>query len=106
MRAIILAGLAALYAMAVAAYLHPAYGQAAQNCGPRDLVIMRLAEGYGEGRQSIGIAGNGMVVETFANLESGSWTLTVTRPDGVTCLVASGRGFERLHEAPVEGDPT
>jgi hypothetical protein len=44
-------------------------------------------------------------IETFANLDSGTWTITVTAPSGVTCLVASGQGFERLYETTLEGDP-
>ena len=67
-------------------------------CGPRDLVVERLAERYGEARQSIGVTVNGAVVETFANLESGSWTITLTMPDGIACMVASGAAFERLDE--------
>lgn len=69
------------------------------NCGPREAVVNRLAEGYGETRQSIGIGANNAVVEVFASAETGSWTITVTRPGGPTCLVASGQAFEELAEA-------
>ena len=69
-----------------------------QNCGQRQAVIDRLAEGYGESRQSIGMAPEGRVVEVFASLETGTWTITVTAPNGTTCLVASGQSFENLEE--------
>jgi len=72
-----------------------------QNCAKRDAVLSRLGEKYGESRQSIGIAGQGRVVEVFASLETGTWTITVTMPNGVTCLVASGQSFEHLNE-PVQ----
>jgi hypothetical protein len=72
-----------------------------QNCGARTAVIERLAERYGESRQSIGMAPQGRVVEVFASLETGTWTITVTMPDGMTCLVASGQSFENLGE-PLE----
>lgn len=76
-----------------------------RNCAPRDAVLERLADGYGESRQSIGMGANGAVVEVFANLESGSWTITVTNPHGIACLVASGQSFENLSEAlPSKGD--
>jgi hypothetical protein len=71
-----------------------------RNCAQRDMVIERLAERYGESRQSIGMAANNSVVEVFASLETGTWTITVTLPDGTTCMVASGQSFERLDEAP------
>lgn len=69
-----------------------------QTCGARDAVIERLAERYGESRQSIGMAPEGRVVEVFASLESGTWTITVTMPNGMTCLVASGQSYENLDE--------
>jgi hypothetical protein len=77
----------------------PAKALAALNCGPRDLVVQRLADGYGETRQSIGIGSNNAVVEVYASAETGSWTILVTTPAGVTCLVASGQAFEEVAEA-------
>ena len=78
--------------------------QGRQNCGPRDVVISRLAEGYGESRQTMGLGGDDTVVEMYASRETGSWTITVTMPDGDTCLVASGLQFEALAEVlPTKG---
>ncbi|KIC40043.1 hypothetical protein RA27_14450 [Ruegeria sp. ANG-R] len=74
------------------------YAQPRQ-CAPRDDVIQRLAENYGETRRGIGIARQGAVMELFASGSTGSWTITVTLPDGVTCLIASGQAFETLAEA-------
>ncbi|MEM6637147.1 MAG: hypothetical protein AAF667_14795 [Pseudomonadota bacterium] len=70
----------------------------ARNCGPRDTVVERLTNGYGETRQSIGIGANNSVIEVFASAETGTWTITVTMPTGQTCLVASGEAFELLDE--------
>lgn len=76
-----------------------------QNCAPRDTVVERLADGYGESRQSIGIGAQGAVVEVFASSDTGTWTITVTMPTGVTCLVASGQSFQTLAEVlPPKGD--
>ncbi|MEP4195622.1 MAG: hypothetical protein ABJL99_08305 [Aliishimia sp.] len=82
-----------------------AMAQQARNCGPRELVVNRLAEGFGETRQSIGLGTNNAVIEVFASDESGTWTITVTTPNGMTCLVASGQAFETLAEAlPAKGN--
>lgn len=70
------------------------------NCGPRAAVITHLAENFGEVRQSIGMGQEGRVVEVFASPETGTWTITVTLPNGTTCLVAAGSAFELLAEAP------
>ncbi len=71
----------------------------AQNCAPREDIIQRLAETYGETRRGIGIARQGAVMEVYASDSSGSWTITVTLPDGVTCLIASGQSYEDVTEA-------
>lgn len=79
----------------------PAFGQT-PNCADRARVIADLSVNYGETRQSIGLAVNNVIVETFANAKTGSWTITVTTPAGVTCLIASGTAFEAVG---VTGDP-
>lgn len=78
----------------------------AQTCGDRADVVAYLAEEWQESRQSIGLASDGMVVEVFAS-ESGSWTILVIRPDGMTCLAASGEYYEQVSEGlPPQGDDT
>ena len=74
-------------------------------CAPRDKVVDRLTSKYGEARRAIGLGANNHVVEVFASDDSGTWTITVTSPRGVTCLVASGQAYEALAEAVLEGDP-
>ncbi len=62
-----------------------------QGCAPRSMVAARLADGYGEiHRFSAAGAGN-TTLDLFASAASGSWTLTMTAPHGLTCLVASGQ---------------
>lgn len=74
------------------------------NCAPRSTVVDRLAQGYGETRQSMGLAADNAIVEVFASIETGSWSITVTKPGGLTCLVASGQAFEPVTEAlPARG---
>ncbi len=71
----------------------------AQNCAPREDVIKRLTKSYGETRRGIGIARRGAVMKVFASDQTGSWTIVVTLPEGVTCLIASGQSYETLAEA-------
>ena len=73
-------------------------------CAPHTALVQRLADVYGERRQAIGLAGNDTVVEIYASDESGSWSITITRPGGPTCLVAAGQNFE-LEEALIPEDP-
>ncbi|MGG7644944.1 hypothetical protein ACQ5SP_09090 [Rhodovulum sp. YNF3179] len=72
-------------------------------CGDRQTVIDRLETRFGETRQSIGLGRGDRVVELFASTETGSWTIIVTRPDGVSCLLATGDAFEDI--IVPQGDP-
>lgn len=72
----------------------------AQNpaCAPRDTVLRKLADTYGETRQGIGLNGDNALIEVFASDETGSWTITITSSAGLTCLLASGQSYETLSE--------
>ena len=86
------AALAGLLAMPAVAQSGP--------CAPRETVVQRLAEAYGETRQSMGLGANNAVVEVFASPASGSWTITMTGTNGITCLIAAGRAYEAVAESP------
>ena len=78
-----------------------------QNCGPRYAVLKRLAKSYGEVQQSQGLGANNAIIEVFASSTTGSWTITVTMPTGLTCLVASGQAYKSLAKNdPKIGDDT
>lgn len=76
-----------------------AVAQSPRTCGPRDAVVQRLADGYGETRHFVGLGSNTAMFEVFASADTGSWTFLVTWPSGVSCLVASGQSFETVVEA-------
>lgn len=76
-----------------------------RNCADHAMVVERLADGYGESRQSVGISADGTLVEVFASIATGTWTITVTRPGGPTCLVASGEAFQLIYENTSNLDP-
>ncbi|ADK73432.1 hypothetical protein RDJLphi1_gp31 [Roseobacter phage RDJL Phi 1] len=79
-----------------------------RNCAPRDAVVERLQSKYAEAVHARGLAANGTMLEVWGSNESGSWTVTITTPQGLTCLVASGQSFEDVEPEPIvnEGDPT
>ena len=88
-----------------AATAAPVLAQQSLNCAPREAVIERLSSTYGETRQSIGLGEHGMVIETFASNDTGTWTITVTNAHGLTCLVASGQSWAQVAKAlPPKGD--
>ena len=84
---------------------HHAFADPAR-CGDHAAVMAGLAQGYGEARQAIALSGDNAVIEIFANAETGSWTITLTRPGGPTCMVAAGAAWQMLAEMlPPAGDP-
>lgn len=82
-----LAGLLALMLMATPAAAQVIY------CAPHDQLIADLAAKYGETRQTTGFDPRGIVIETYANPESGTWTLLTVTPDLTACVVATGQLF-------------
>ncbi len=84
---------------------HAAFSQTAQ-CAPRETATASLAEKYGETRRGIGLAGQGAVMEVYAADATGTWTILMTLPNGMSCMVASGQGYETVtEELPAAGDP-
>lgn len=75
-----------------------ATAQARNMCAERGVVLQKLTGQYGETRRSIGLAANNGIVELHASGDTGSWTITVTHPNGMTCLVAAGTSFETIDE--------
>ena len=73
-------------------------------CDSREAVMTLLAESYGETRRALGLAGEAAVMELFASDATGTWSITVTLPDGRMCLVASGAGYEAVAEGLPAGD--
>jgi hypothetical protein len=83
-----------------------ASAQQNRNCAPRAVVVEKLATQFGESRQSMGLGGNNQVVEIFASAETGSWTIVVSTPQGISCVVAAGQGYESMAEQlPPAGKP-
>ena len=85
-------------ACAAALLASSANAQSSGHCADHALIVERLASAYGESRQSIAMSANNAVVEVFASLDTGSWTITITQAGGPTCLVASGQDYQALNE--------
>jgi hypothetical protein len=62
-------------------------------CVERLQFIERLKRVYDERQISRGINFNGVMVEVFASQE-GHFTILATRPDGLSCLIASGENWQ------------
>lgn len=85
--------LAAGFLMVVA--ISPGLATAQAACSDHTSLVRSLSNDFAEHPISMGLAANGTIFEIFAS-EKGAWTILVTRPDGISCLVATGEGWENL----------
>lgn len=101
----ILAMIAAIITFGVLMALFSGPAAAEANCAPRIEVMEHQANQYGESRRSIGLMESSALVEVFASVETGTWTITITLPDGRTCPIAAGQAFEVFEQNHKLGDP-
>lgn len=83
----------------------PVAAQTGGICGDRESVVQMLADRYGEARQSMGLQHDGIILEMFANVETGTWTVLLTYSSGMTCLVATGEAWQQVDDDVPPGDP-
>ena len=76
-------------------------------CRARDGLLSQLESKYGEVPVAIGVTGGvtgGALIELLTAKDGMTWTIILTTPQGVSCLIASGEGWRPL--APVPSGPT
>lgn len=81
----------------------PAVGAESLYCGERHGILEWLEGRFDEKRTAFGLTSDGRVLEVFA-APSGSWTILITFPGGLSCLVTSGMDWqqiERRQDGPV-----
>lgn len=82
---------------------NPAAAQGAPSlCTARDALLSQLESKYGEVPVAIGVV-DGALVELLTAKDGITWTIILTSPKGVSCLVASGDGWRPL--LPVADGP-
>ncbi|MDJ0608810.1 MAG: hypothetical protein QNJ67_07515 [Kiloniellales bacterium] len=63
-----------------------------------------LARNHGETPAQIGVSNNGALVEVLTRPDGATWSILVTTPGGLSCLVAAGEGWRQVR--PDAGEPT
>ena len=84
--------------MAAAALTGLAAGTASAQqmvCGERQHLVKHLGAAYSEAPANLGLDATGSLLEVLTS-EKGTWTILVTDPHGVTCVVAAGENWENL----------
>jgi len=69
---------------------------AQQACDKRTKLLDHLKRKYEEAPTALGVANNGGLVELLKTEEGKTWTLIITLPNGMTCLLAAGEDWEDI----------
>ncbi len=79
----------------------PAVAQSQLRCADRTSVVGTLEKKHRESAIGIGLSGPQAVFEVWRAKRSGSWTITMTRPNNITCIFATGSNwFDAGPEVP------
>ncbi len=87
----------------VAAVSIPALAQVPAACADRAVALAHLTVKYGEAPVAVGLASNGGFVEVLVGPDGATWSILITMPNGVTCLIAAGENWEAVKSVPGEG---
>lgn len=71
-----------------------------QLCTDRKVVVGQLSKQYEEAPVAMGLANNGGLIEILSTDAGKSWTIILTMPNGMTCMIAAGESWEALPEMP------
>ncbi len=72
--------------------------QAAPQCDERTKVLRLLSDKYKEAPVAIGVTNNGGLVEVLSAGKGGTWSIIVTTPQGMSCLVAAGENWKTIEQ--------
>jgi len=71
-------------------------------CDERDNVLKLLSKKYKESPVAIGVTNNGGLVEVLSATKGSTWSIIVTTPKGMSCLVAAGEGWRDIEAASLD----
>ena len=63
-------------------------------------MLEALAGRYGERLAGVGVTPGGALLQLLIRPDFRSWTVLLTRPDGVSCLLAAGRDWQARNPLP------
>lgn len=74
-------------------------------CFKRSDLVVYLADQFKETPSVVAMTDAGMLLEVFASKRGATWTMAVTTPAGLTCLMATGQDWQTMPSQPDVGPP-
>lgn len=93
----------ALVCALMAFFVTPVWAQRGPPCYERENLIDILARRFGERMTAAGVDARGNLVQVFS-APAGNWTIAVTLPNGPTCILSSGEGWQPVDPAQVQDE--
>lgn len=69
-------------------------------CQTRNTVLSYLKKDHKEAVVAVGLTNDGKLVEFVASNKGKTWTLIVTTPDGISCLITAGQDWTIIRPMP------
>lgn len=71
-------------------------------CGERAKIVGWLGVNYKEAPVATGVSNKGALVEVLSSVDGETWTIIVTKPNGISCIVDTGQAWQpKPHEYEV-----
>ena len=96
--------LVALSTIPVAAAPATATPAGSPPCASRPEILKQLSAKFKEAPVAAGLAKNGSVIEVLTSDDGETWTILISQPNGSSCLVAVGEGWEELKRVGAKGE--
>ncbi len=74
-------------------------------CSSRDAITTGLQQKFEETQKGAGLETGSRLFELWHSPETGSWTILLTRPNGTSCIMASGSTWKDIPAQAAHGDP-
>lgn len=82
--------------LAAAVLSSPAMATPSMPCHTAVEIAKQLSGKYNEAPVAFGVQSNGNLLQVYASEDTGTWTVVSTTPAGVSCIVADGKGWQRI----------
>lgn len=70
--------------------------QEAGRCGPREMGVETLKQQYREHKVAQGLTEEGLMIEVFASEDGSTFTVFLSLPNGISCVVSTGQGWTQI----------
>ena len=95
----------AILAAAVALAASASAAQAQQRCYEHSKVLDQFLKTYKEAPIATGLTRDGRMLEVLSSGDTGTWTIVLSKPNGVTCVVMAGEAWRKLKFKSLDQEP-